>query len=329
MIYKSYLIEQNINALDKNKTLFYGENLGLKNEFKNKIKKNNKDAEIINFTQEEIFKNTEIFFNEIINISLFERKKIYFINQASDKILDIIQEIETKLDDQKLYLFSDILEKKSKLRNYFEKSNSCVIIACYSDNEITIKKIIHAKLEGFNGLSPQNINLILDNCNLDRIKLDNELDKIVTFFRNKNIDYDNLEKLLDTKINEDFNILKDVALKGNKTLTNKLLSDTILDTEKNIFYLTLINQRLNKLMEIDHTSKDISLDDAINNMKPPIFWKDKPNFIEQAKKWNYKKISDALNKTYDLEIDIKSNSLINKNIFIKKLIVDICQLANS
>ena len=329
MIYKSYLVEQNINVLDKNKTLFYGENLGLKNEFKNKIKKNNKDAEIINFTQEEIFKNTEIFFNEIINISLFERKKIYFINQASDKILDIIQEIETKLDDQKLYLFSDILEKKSKLRNYFEKSNSCVIIACYSDNEITIKNIIHTKLKGFNGLSPQNINLILDNCNLDRIKLDNELDKIVTFFRNKNIDYDNLEKLLDTKINEDFNILKDVALKGNKTLTNKLLSDTILDTEKNIFYLTLINQRLNKLMEIDHTSKDISLDDAINNMKPPIFWKDKPNFIEQAKKWNYKKISDALNKTYDLEIDIKSNSLINKNIFIKKLIVDICQLANS
>ncbi len=329
MIYKSYLVEQNINVLDKNKTLFYGENLGLKNEFKNKIKKNNKDAEIINFTQEEIFKNTEIFFNEIINISLFERKKIYFINQASDKILDIIQEIETKLDDQKLYLFSDILEKKSKLRNYFEKSNSCVIIACYSDSEITIKNIIHTKLKGFNGLSPQNINLILDNCNLDRIKLGNELDKIVTFFRNKNIDYDNLEKLLDTKINEDFNILKDVALKGNKTLTNKLLSDTILDTEKNIFYLTLINQRLNKLMEIDHTSKDISLDDAINNMKPPIFWKDKPNFIEQAKKWNYKKISDALNKTYDLEIDIKSNSLINKNIFIKKLIVDICQLANS
>jgi DNA polymerase-3 subunit delta len=329
MIYKSYLIEQNINALDKNKTLFYGENLGLKNEFKNKIKKNNKDAEIINFTQEEIFKNTEIFFNEIINISLFERKKIYFINQASDKILDIIQEIETKLDDQKLYLFSDILEKKSKLRNYFEKSNSCIIIACYSDNEITIKNIIHTKLKGFNGLSPQNTNLILDNCNLDRIKLGNELDKIVTFFRNKNIDYDNLEKLLDTKINEDFNILKDVALKGNKTLTNKLLSDTVLDTEKNIFYLTLINQRLNKLMEIDHTSKDISLDDEINKMKPPIFWKDKPNFIEQAKKWNYKKISDALNKTYDLEIDIKSNSLINKNIFIKKLIVDICQLANS
>ena len=36
MIYKSYLIEQNINLLDKNLFLFYGENLGLKNELKDK-----------------------------------------------------------------------------------------------------------------------------------------------------------------------------------------------------------------------------------------------------------------------------------------------------
>ena len=37
MIYKSYLAENNIKVLDKNLITFYGENLGLINDFKNKI----------------------------------------------------------------------------------------------------------------------------------------------------------------------------------------------------------------------------------------------------------------------------------------------------
>ena len=101
MIYKSYLIEQNFRLLVKNIVLFYGENLGLQNEFKNQIKVNNKNAEIINFTQEEILKNENSFYSEILNISLFGQEKIYIINQSSDKILELIQTIETKLDNQK------------------------------------------------------------------------------------------------------------------------------------------------------------------------------------------------------------------------------------
>ena len=36
-----------------------------------------------------------------------------------------------------------------------------------------------------------------------------------------------------------------------------------------------------------------------------------------------------LDKTYNLEIEIKSNSNANKNLLIKKLIVDLCCEANS
>ena len=327
MIYKSYLVEQNVELIRENQVLFYGENLGLKDEFKKKIKNINKDVEIINYTQEEILKNEEKFFSEISNISLFSKKKIYLINQSNDKILDLVNEAGPKIDETKLYLFSDILDKKSKLRNYFEKSKNCGIIPCYADNEISIKKIVLNNLRGFDGLTPQNINLIVENSNLDRVKLNNELNKIYTFFKNKKINYDSLEKLLDLKVNDDFNTLKDGALSGDKILTNKLLSETIIDTEKNIFYLTLINQRLNKLLDISRLSKDVTLEEAIGKIKPPIFWKDKPNLIKQVRKWNYKKIQNALSKTYKLEVEMKSNPIINKNVLMKKLIVEICEMA--
>jgi DNA polymerase III subunit delta len=330
MIFKSFLVEQNINLLaDKNLILFYGENLGLKNDFKKLIKFNAPENRILNFNQEEIIKNQERFMSEISNLSLFEKKKIYFINNCNDKILEFIKENEKVVNNKLIYLFSNILDKRSKLRNHFEKLKNIAIIPCYTDNEIAIKKIILNKLKGFKGLSTENVNLIIDNCNFDRVKLNNELSKIKTCFENKNIEKDLLESLLNDKINDDFNFLKDEALSGNKIKTNKLLSDTIIDPDKNVYYLAIINQSLKKLNDTSKMAEQISIDEAINVIKPPIFWKEKPILKRQLLKWNSKKIKKVQEATYNLEIEIKSNAEINKTLLIKKLLVDICELANA
>ena len=329
MIFKSYLIEQNFQSINTNLILFFGENIGLKNEFKKKIKSNNLQAETITFFQDDIIRNEDNFFSELFNISLFEKKKIYIIDNATDKILNILQKIEPKLENQKIFLFSDLLDKKSMLRNYFEKSKNASAIACYADNEITIKKIILKNLKEFRGLSSQNINIIIDNSNLERDKLYNELDKIITFFTNKEIVTETLEVLLNSKTNDNFNLLKDEAINGNKNKTNKLLSETIIEPEKNILYLNIINQRFNKISDVLKLVQSTNLENAINMTKPPIFWKDKATVIEQTKKWNKNKIKNILNKTYSVELEIKSNSVINKNILLKKLLVDICTMANA
>ena len=329
MIFKSYLIEQNFQSINTNLILFFGENIGLKNEFKKKIKSKNLQAKTITFIQDDIIKNEDNFFSELFNISLFEEKKIYIIDNASDKILDILQKIEPKLENQVIFLFSDLLDKKSKLRNYFEKSKNASAIACYADNEITIKKIILKNLKEFRGLSSQNINIIIDNSNLQRDKLYNELDKIITFFTNKEIVTEKLELLLNSKTNDNFNLLKDVAINGNKNKTNKLLSETIIEPEKNILYLNIINQRFNKISDVLKLVQSTNLENAINITKPSIFWKDKATVIEQTKKWNKNKIKNILNMTYSVELEIKSNSVINKNILLKKLLVDICTMANA
>ena len=281
MIYKSYQIEQNIFNLDKNLFLFYGENLGLQEDIKNKLINNRKKIEIIKFNQDDILKNQKKFFNEIFNISLFENEKLFFISQVNDKLLQVIEDLEDKIDSQKLYFFSGLLDKKSKIRNYFEKSNNYGAVACYADNEISIRKLIFERLKGFEGLSGQNINLIIQNSNLDRIKLKNELNKIVSYFQNKKIETKKLEILFDFKINENFNSLKDEALNGNKSKTNELLSETIIESEKNIFYLALINQRLNKLSETLKITNNDNFEAAMNELRPPIFWKDKPIFINK------------------------------------------------
>ena len=70
-------------------------------------------------------------------------------------------------------------------------------------------------------------------------------------------------------------------------------------------------------------------EEAINSLKPPVFWKDKPIITNQAKKWNKFKIKKILIETLNVEKKIKTNSAIEKNILIKKLLIDICLLANA
>jgi len=68
---------------------------------------------------------------------------------------------------------------------------------------------------------------------------------------------------------------------------------------------------------------------VVNAIKPPIFWKDKQNIIDQVKMWNIEKIQSVLKKLFDLEITFKSNGNINKGLLVKKLLVDVCNLASS
>ena len=154
MIVKSYILENDPKKISNyNSILFYGINLGLKKHFKEKIKSSNRNNLILNFNQEELIKDNNLLINEISNSSLFQEKKIIFIENGTEKILAALEEVIINLGENKIIIFSETLEKKSKLRNYYEKSKDLVAVPCYEDNEITIKKIITNKLKEFRGLS--------------------------------------------------------------------------------------------------------------------------------------------------------------------------------
>ncbi len=327
MILKSYLVEENLQIIQNNMALFYGENKGQIYEIKKQITNINKPNKILKYNQDEILDNLDNFYNEIKNVSLFDNKKIFFIDNVSDKILNIVENILPGIDNNLIYLFSNLLEKKSKLRIFFEKEKKVDVIPCYQDNEITVKKIITNSLKNYKGLTNSMVNLIIENSNNDRAKIYNELDKIKSYFNNLPINYINLEKLLNVNENDDFNKIKDSAILGNKQKTAKLLSNTILEVEKTIFYLSSINQRLLKLREVTDTKDNI--EKALSQLRPPIFWKDKPTFVAQAKLWDLQKLEKALIKTFESEVKIKSNSSIEKKVIIKKLLIDICNLANA
>jgi len=330
VIFKSYLLENNEDLFKYDLTLFYGQNLGLIDDFKEKIKNfYKKNTEIYSLYQKELLDGENDLIVKISTLSLFNKQKVFLINNCTDKIISILEKLENKIDNNKIFLFSDNLEKRSKLRSYFEKSKKYAVIPCYEDSETSLKKVIEQKLRDFAGVNTIIINKIINNCGFSRVKLNNELEKIIIFFSNKKIKENELDLLLNTKESDNFNNISDSALLGDQIKTNRLLNNISLETEKTTFYLSMLNQRFNSIKNILILSKNVSVETALNQIKPPIFWKDKPIVLNQLKKWSLKKINLALNKTYNIETLIKSSSNINKNLLLKQAIIDVCNLANA
>ncbi len=326
MIIKSFEIENNINNIFKfNLILIYGENIGLKEALKKKIINFNKKAEVINLYQEDIIKNKNIISDEVKNISLFTENKIIFMNHTNDKNFSDIENLLDRKENVKIVLIADLLDKKSKLRSLFEKEKNLAIIPCYSDNDITLRKLIQRELIDFKNLNASSVNMILNYSNSNRKNILNNIEKIKSYYENKILSEESLETLLNSDRNEIFENIRDAALNGDKIKLNNLLDNFAFSNEDTFMYLNTINYRLIKLLEIHNQNLgNQDSETLVSQMRPPIFWKDKPVFIKLLKKWDKQRVIDALKYLGKIENNIKYNTALNNLTIVKNTITNIC-----
>ncbi len=330
MIIKSYELNK-INLKKNNIYLLYGENEGLKNKAINDIfkefSKNN-----YKYDEKEILDNKENFFNNIFSKSFFETKKIIIILRSSDKIVNIIEEIfEKNIEDTKIILLANILEKKSKLRLLFEKNKNIICIPFYADNNQTLSNIVNSYFkEKKIAISQETINLLVDRSRGDRLNLNNELNKIENFTKNrKKINITEILKLTNLAENYSVTELVDSCLAKNLKKTVNILNENNYSTDDCILIIKTFlmkAKRLNKLQNQTKGGKNI--DQVITSFKPPIFWKDKEIVKEQIKSWSLKKIKDLIYKTSEIELLIKKNSSNSINILFDFIITQSSKTSN-
>ena len=311
MILKAFELNK-INFTRNKFFLLYGENEGLKIE---SIKKNFIDkytAAIQRYDEREILENKENFFNTIFTRSFFENEKFIIVSRTSDKILEIIKAIlEKEVENTIIVLVANSLEKKSKIRSYFEKNKETICIAFYEDNKQTLSGLVSLFFrERKIPISQQTINLLVDRCRGDRLNLKNELFKIENYLLNKkNITSEEILKL--TNLAENYNVseLIDNCLAKNTRKTANILNENNYSTEDCILIirtLLLKSKRLQKL-QIENKNKK-NLDETISSFRPPIFWKDKEIVKQQINNWPLKNVEDLIYNIGEIELLIKKNS---------------------
>tara|TARA_Y100001958_G_C21157015_1_gene491823 strand:+ start:104 stop:1093 length:990 start_codon:yes stop_codon:yes gene_type:complete len=324
MIIKAH--EINKFKINQNKMiLIYGNNNGLKKEIIYEIVKSNKKRSLSNYEEKEILDNQEIFFSNILTKSLFEEDKIIIIKRATEKIFKLIEEVnKRKIVDLLIIIETENLEKKSKLRLFFEKDKINICVPCYPDNEQTLTKLaFYFFKEKKINISMENINIIINKCKNDRENLFNELKKIELYCKNKNqISEETILKLVNRSENHQITELVDNCLAKNQKKTANILNENNFSNEDCILITRVFLNKSKKILNLTNDfEKNNDLDLTISMAKPPIFWKDKEITKRQIFKWKSKKIKDLIYKINQLEINVKKNQN-NQINFVRDFILE-------
>ncbi|MDC0633171.1 DNA polymerase III subunit delta [Candidatus Pelagibacter ubique] len=317
MILKSFELNK-LKLENYNFYLFYGDNEGLKEDtIKNFFEKKYQNK-IHRYEEREILDNIDDFYNNVFTKSFFDNEKLIIINRVSDKIREIIEGlIEKKTEDIQFILNSKNLEKKSTLRKLFEKQKSIVCIPFYEDNNQTLNSIINLFFRNKKiPISQQLINVLIERSRGDRKNLNNELEKIENFSLNKkNLNIKAIIKLTNLADNYSASELVDHSLAKNTRKTVTILGENNYSDEDNIIIIRTLLAKLKRLVKIyELVDEKNNIERAISACKPPIFWKDKPLVIQQIRSWKKDALEQLIYKTNEIELLVKKNSVLAKNI---------------
>ena len=312
MILKSF----EISKIDVSKFKFfliYGDNEGLKEELISKIKDNHIGKEI-KYEESQIIGNKFNFLSEIKNRSLFDEKKIYFIERCSEKISEIVIEIiENELDDL-IIINCGTLEKKSKLRNLIEKSSNSVIIPTYKDNFQSLINLAKTFfLEKKISISYETLNLLINRCNGDRGYLKKELGKISNYVSDKKvISLKEISALTNLSENYSANELVDASLSKNTKKIQEILDESNYSQEDTFLILRVFLHKAKKILNLTQgINNERDIEKVIAEHKPPIFWKDKPVIKKQLQMWSFESLNELIYKLNNVELEIKKNSTLS------------------
>ena len=325
MILKNYELNK-INFKSNYLILFYGNNNGLKLEEINKILYGNQNFKKLIFFERDILINENSFFDEIFSGSLFDEKKIIIINNVSEKILKIIDQIENKdIQDIILIFNSEQLDKKSKLRAKFERQKNLICTAFYPDTEEMLIKIAYNFFkEKKISISQSNINIIVNRSDLKREFLYNELNKIESLSLTKTITTENIMKL--SNLANDFSIseLVDNCLAQNKKKAFYILNENNFSLDDSIIILRTFVTKAKKLIKlVTEFKKNSSIEKTISASKPPIFWKNKELIKKQIITWSSLEIKKLLFDLNKIEYQCKKN-LDNSIKIVTNFIIQSC-----
>ena len=317
MIIKHFELKKKLNK-EINFFLIYGQNIGLIEEIIDDVLKPIFSTNIYNYEETEILNNLDNFRIEVFNRSFFDNDKLIIINRTTDKILQIIKEIvNQEIKNIKIILKSTILDKKSKLRSFFEKNKKSIIVPLYEDNNQTLYFIVEKFFKKENiKISKQNMNLIVERAKGDRINLKNELKKIKNYCLNKSsLSLEEVLKLTNLAENYDISKLADYCLAHNQKKTLSILNQNNHSAEDSILILKTFLYKLKRLKKLKLEMKlGKNVDVIMSSFKPPIFWKDKEIVKKQLQIQSLKEINDSIKSVNNLEMTIKKNANISNQV---------------
>jgi DNA polymerase-3 subunit delta len=322
MIIKSFELEKLISS-NLNIHLIYGNNEGIKQDIISNFYTKNFKGEVLKYDEQDVLNNKDEFISSLLTESLFDTEKLIIISRGTDKLISLIDEVlEREKIGAKIIIKSSNLEKKSKLRNLFEKEKNVICTPVYEDDTRSLNLIINNFLTNYKlSLSQEIKNILIERSNGDRINLKNELSKLKNLsITKKKLSIEDILKL--SNLSENYSVfeLSDNYLAKNSKKVSNILNENNYSSEDCILILRTILNKSKRLLKIrNEVDNNKNIDQVISTIRPPIFWKEKEIVKKQAQSWSTNEVKDIIFKINDLEALVKKNAA-NSMLFVSNFI---------
>ena len=264
-----------------------------------------------NIFEEDVIKSPENITNYYLNGSLFDdNKNILVIKNCSEKILDIINKVKNNISDNLIILNSEILLKNSKLRQFGEYDKLAICIPCYQENKFDIKKFLIQQIQiNKIQLSDSQIEIIINSASLKRSKIKEVVEKLNLYKSSKKITDQVIEEICtDPDLQKNDEII-DILLSKKESYINEFISNMSNYDKNFIEIIIILRSFIIKILEIQKNNKNLSIDEKIEQYKPPIFWKDKDRIKNILKLWKINDLEKFLSNLNKIETEFKKIDL--------------------
>lgn len=272
------------------------------------------------FIIKDIIKNSDNFFTEIGSLSFNGGRKYIRVNMENSESAEPIKKfLEGDFPGITLLVRAANLSPRSSIRKTLEKSKDSLIVAFYEDDIASIKNFIKRQVKSREFIiNDLGIDALISICGLERSNLADALERVMLFYEfseDKKLNENNIKEILfDTSQSQLSELCVNVCL-GNTLLAKKNLAKLFLQGITPPQFISTLILHFQKLHIVSLSlMSGLSLNEAIKNLRPPIFFKEMNTFKAQTQRWNIYKTERALEILTESDFLTKTTPGMGKSI---------------
>lgn len=252
--------------------------------------------------------------DEMTTMSFLGGRKLIRVRFATEKVfpaLEVLLASEMSIDHFLIIEAGD-LDAKSKLRNLAEKSEKIASIACYEQDIPMLTSVIQDMLrqDGYRA-DPDILYFLATQLGNNRLMLNLEIDKLKLYMGDeKHITIDDVRASLSNQLESFLDEPAYAAADGNYAELDKLLSRLFNQNMMPVAILRGAQTHFTRLLQVkSQVEKGLPLDSATSSLRPPLFFKSKPQFTRQLQFWKISSLQQALELFMEAEQACKMSGM--------------------
>lgn len=294
------------------------------------------DADAINrieFSADQIEADPARLCDELASFSLLAGKRVLCIRDADDALVPLLDNaLATRARDNFIILYAnDSLSAGSKLRAFCERSSELAVVPCYKDEGAGLAQLVRDTLRAY-GLRVGNdvVHYLTQQLQGDRQVVLNELEKI-SLYIGDDADEVTMETAVFLTADSRETSLDELshAVAAGQAATICTLTDTLINEGvQPVVAVRSLMRYMHRLETVAQARyQGANLDSAIEQLRPPIFFKHKAQFRSHATRWSLGRVHDALTMLHTLELTTKREGRLARPLLAQGLL-DVADLAN-